>query len=116
MSPGNRFLHCRYPHQNPFQAESFDLFICKDLMWYVFDYLCQIISTLKCILRRDGFLYISQSFPEVESYVGKEVIKSPFHLRDIFSSSCQLVYYVIEWAFELNSRPLAYILLKNGDI
>jgi SAM-dependent methyltransferase len=113
LFPGIDFQVADIHHQNPFQAESFDLIVCKDLMWYVFDHLLQLISIMKHILRKGGFLYISQSFPGGENYVGKEVIKSPLNLKDIFSRSLKPVYYMVEWDPEDKDRPLAHILLKK---
>ena len=113
MFPGIDFQVMDIRNHNCFEAESFDLIICQGLMWCIFDCLQQVMSTLKSILQRGGFLYISQSFPEEEDYIGKEVIKSPYHLKDIFSSSFKLVHHAIEWDPEHNNRPLAHILLRK---
>lgn len=91
----------------------FDLVVCKEIMWYVFEKLDQVMVNLKLLVEPSGWLYISQSFPETNNYVGKETIKNPFHLKEIFERDFQISYYCIEWDAELNNRPLIHLLAKK---
>lgn len=80
--------------------KQFDLVVCKEIMWYVFSELEQVIQNLKRMTKPDGWLYISQSFPETNEYVGKEVIKSPNHLMEIFNKQFLINYGCTDWDHE----------------
>lgn len=96
-------------------GNEFDLVVCKDIMWYVFEKLDQVMKNLKLLIKPSGWLYISQSFPEKENYIGKEVIKSPLHLKEIFEKNFWITFSCIEWNSEYNNQPHIHLLAQSKE-
>lgn len=71
----------------------FDCVICKEIMWYVFPHLNQVIINLNKMLSDEGILCISLYFPSNPDYVGHDVIKNSEHLRDLFQKDFELLFF-----------------------
>ena len=57
---------------------SYDLVICREVLWYVIDKLDAAIENLARLTAKGKYLYIGLSFPNLEgAYVGKGVIQNP---------------------------------------
>ena len=63
----------------------FDLVIAKDLLWYTFPDLEQVIANLGSLTASGGRLFLFQSFPNLcRDFVGKGVIPHPERLVQYF--------------------------------
>lgn len=117
--PHIKFLVSDIRKSNFLKGRKFDLVVCKELMWYVFDRLDVVKKNLNNAVKKDGYLFISQCFPEEyargEDFVGRAVIGSPFQLKAIFENTVPLKYFCIEWDSNYNQAPVAHILLHKGD-
>lgn len=51
------------------------------------------------VIKEDGFLYVSQSFPESDNWVGKDVIDSPERLKDILAEYVESISICFEREF-----------------
>lgn len=57
---------------------SYDLVICREVLWYVVDDLDRAIQNLARLTRPNKFAYVGLSFPCLtENYVGKQVLPDP---------------------------------------
>jgi len=117
--PHIQFLVSDIRRKNFLKGKRFDLVVCKELMWYVFNKLSLVRENLKKVTGKNGYLYISQSFPEEYvkggRFVGCDVISGPERLRDIFNRHpFSLKHLCIEWDYNYGGRPLVHILLKKG--
>jgi hypothetical protein len=93
--------------------QDFDLVVCKEIMWYVYPELEEVIHNLNTMVKKDGWLYLSQSFPETQDFLGKEVIPDPFRLRELFTRYFALDFFCIEWDSTYHGRPLVHLMLKR---
>lgn len=93
--------------------KAFDRIICKEIMWYVFPQINDVINNIRSMLSEEGYVYISQTFPESEIWVGKDVIGSPTQLREIFTQHFTCQHYCVEWDAEYHNRPLVHLLMKR---
>lgn len=96
----------------PFKKQ-FDLVVVKEVLWYVCHNLTRFMQNVMQLVKAKGFLYVSQSFPEADTWVGKEVIDSPERLKEILSEYTQLVHYCIEYDWNFNGRPLVHFLGRH---
>jgi SAM-dependent methyltransferase len=96
--------------ERPLPGEQFDLVVIKELLWYVCHKLSDFVRHIKDMVRADGFLYISQSFPETDHWVFQDVIDSPERLKEIFCEFVKPVHYCVEWDWNYNGRPLVHLL------
>lgn len=99
-----------------FIDKKYDLIICKEIMWYIFPKLEIFIGNVKNMMDGGNFFYISQSFPETENFVGKEVIANPEQLLRILKNHFSIIYYCIEYDPALSNRPLIHLLMKNNQL
>lgn len=92
LFPEISFIAADLANENPFNlsptsdelsAFSFNLVVVKEVLWYVCNDLKLFIQNVLSMIKKDGFLYISQSFPDSDKWVGKEMIDSPERLREI---------------------------------
>ena len=65
------------------------------------------------MVKGNGFLYISQSFPEVKRWYGQDIIDAPGALKDIIYQYVKPVHYCLEWDYNIKGRPLVHILGKK---
>lgn len=82
--------------ENPLKGKHFDLVLIKEVLWYVCHQLPQFLKNALNIVKENGFLYISQSFPENDKWVGQDVIDSPERLKDILLSYARPISTCIE--------------------
>ena len=111
-----------FPHQNfvtgdltcerPLPGEQFDLVVIKELLWYICHKLTDFMKNIMDMIRGDGFLYVSQSFPEEDQWVFQDVIDNPEKLKEIFCEFVKPVHYCVEWDWNYNGRPLVHLLGK----
>ena len=69
--------------KRPLSGKYFKLVIIKEILWYVCHRLTQFLQNVMDMIKDDGFLYVSQSFPEVDKWMGQEVIDGPETLKEI---------------------------------
>jgi SAM-dependent methyltransferase len=115
---GELFPECRFAAadalvERPLKGECFDLVVVKEVLWYVTDGLDRFLVNLSDMVKKDGFLYVSQSFPEEKQWVGQDVIGSPDDLMTILSKKVDIAYHCIEWDSNCAGRPLAHVLGKK---
>jgi SAM-dependent methyltransferase len=56
----------------------YDLVVIRDVFWYIFEHMEQVVSNLAKCVRPGGMLYVCQSFPALDRpFVGKDVLPSP---------------------------------------
>jgi len=92
-----------------------DCVICKEIMWYIFPQLDQVISNVDEMLSDNGIVCISQYFPPNPDYVGHEVINSPEHLRDIFGKHFELLYFCKHYNKETKFEQIVDIIYRKKD-
>lgn len=92
--------------------KQFDRVVIKEVLWYVCHNLEYFIKNVLSMIKKEGFLYVSQSFPESHNWVGKDVIDSPEKLKEIFFQYSKPVHYCVEWDWNFNGRPLVHFLGK----
>ena len=79
----------------------YDLIVAKDLFWYVFNDLKQVIRSISKCAKKETHIYIYQYFPALdEPFVGKKIINSPEKLMDILVNG-------------LNLEPIYSMLLRR---
>lgn len=94
----------------------FDCIIVKEILWYVFPHLDTVIQNIGKMLSNNGTLVISQSFPPNSDYVGRRVISSPNHLRDIFASEFELQYFAIHATKESGFSTTVELVYRKGEL
>jgi 2-polyprenyl-3-methyl-5-hydroxy-6-metoxy-1,4-benzoquinol methylase len=97
------------------RLSGFDLVVVKDVFWYVFPQIDQVVNNLKGMTAPGGSLFIFQSFPNLDqSFVGKDILPNPQQLlryfRDGFAlqQTCQCQEY-----FRAQDGPMFMALLKK---
>jgi 2-polyprenyl-3-methyl-5-hydroxy-6-metoxy-1,4-benzoquinol methylase len=93
--------------------KQFDCVICKEIMWYIFPHLNQVLINLNKMLPDNGILCISQYFPSNPDYVGHEVIKNSEHLRDIFQKDYELLYFGKHFSKETKFEEVVDIIYSK---
>ncbi len=77
------------------------LLLSKEVLWYVTDHIEMFVKNAKRLIGDEGRIYISQSFPEVSEYYGRNVFQSPEQMGAFFSER-----FVCEYlALETDRRP-----------
>jgi len=79
--------------------ELFDLVVIKEVLWYVCHKLDHFIQNVLSVIKKDGFLYVSQSFPEFNNWVGQEIIDSPERLKEILTEYVEPISICFEREF-----------------
>ena len=57
--------------------EKYDLVVIKEVFWYVCHSLKQFLKNIREMIKENGFLFVSQSFPGTEKWVGDDLIVLP---------------------------------------
>ena len=57
--------------------QKYDLIYMKDILWYVVDGLEVFMRNILSMLEQNGMIFVMQTFPESESYYGKEAFPNP---------------------------------------
>lgn len=86
LFPEIHFITVGMLKERPLKDKHFDLVVIKEVLWYVCHQLPQFLKNALDMVKENGFLYISQSFPENDKWVGHDVIDSPETLQKILSS------------------------------
>lgn len=90
---------------------SYDLVVVRDLFWYVFPKMETVIRNINACARSQGFLYICQSFPALDSpFVGKEVIPDPDALLAFFPNYEPLYTARLRQHRLVNDGPILHFL------
>jgi SAM-dependent methyltransferase len=93
----------------------FDLVITKDIFWYVFPELNQVIENIKSLVANNGFYFCLQGFPKLsDPFIGKDIICDPDSLVDPFLEYFDLIYSA--QCFEhlnINDGPVFMALFKK---
>ena len=90
--------------------EQFDLVIIKEVFWYVCHKLKDFMKNATSMIKEEGLLYVSQSFPESEDWVGKDVIGCPDRLREILLRYVDPVHFCVETDWNYNGRLFVHFL------
>lgn len=90
--------------------ETFDLVVVKETLWYVCHELKNFMENVLSMTKKNGFLYVSQSFPESDNYVGKDVLDSPERLKKLLSHYAAPLHYCVEYDWNYKGRPLVHFL------
>lgn len=72
------------------------LLLSKEVLWYVTDHIEKFVENAKRLTGDSGRLYISQSFPDVAEYYGKNVFQSPAQMGEFFSDRFACEYLALE--------------------
>lgn len=88
----------------------FDLIVAKEILWYVCHKMPKFLKNIFSLIKENGLIYISQSFPEVKNWVGKDIINSPDCIKKIFTEYATPIYYCIERDLKHKNRPLVHFL------
>lgn len=99
------------------QQLRFDLVVVKQVTWYVVDELKQFLQNVEKMIKEDGFLYVSESFPGTDKWVGQDVVDNHERLKEILMQYAKPIHYCIEWSNLLYKNGYIHFLgkkLKNG--
>lgn len=105
--PEIKFIAADLTKESYLVKKNFDLVVVKEVLWYVCHKLDKFLRNSINLIKDRGFLYVSQSFPTNDNWVGKEIIDSPEALKKILFKYASPVHYCIDW------NKLSY---KNGHI
>lgn len=105
--PGINFISGDLLATDGFLMDKFNVVIAKEVMWYVCHRLDLFFRNILRLVKKNGYLYVSQSFPNDNTWVGKEMLDSPEALKKILCKYAEPVHCCIEY----NDR-----LCKNGHI
>jgi SAM-dependent methyltransferase len=112
LFPHLHFVTGDLTRERPLPGEQFDLVVIKELLWYICHKLADFMKNIRDMIRGDGFLYVSQSFPEADQWVFQDVIGSPERLKEILCEFVKPIHYCVEWDWNYNGRPLVHLLGK----
>lgn len=93
----------------------FDLVVVKEVLWYVCHKLDLFLKNVLAAVKKGGFVYISQSFPESKEWVGREIVDSPQTLYRVLTNKLKPVYYCVEYDARYHHRPLVHFLGKPRE-
>jgi 2-polyprenyl-3-methyl-5-hydroxy-6-metoxy-1,4-benzoquinol methylase len=93
-------------------TQQYNLVVIKDLFWYVFDQMPGVVNNIKNLVTDSGYLYISQSFPNLNNeFVGKHIINSPEKLVSFFVDTYKPVFQMSVQRIEyINEGPMFHYL------
>ncbi len=72
--------------------EAFDFLYIKDVLWYVVDKIDIFKDNLDKILSKNGYIYIMNAVPDLESFFGQDTFPNTFSIIDYFSKFFEVVY------------------------
>jgi trans-aconitate methyltransferase len=93
-------------------AGRFDLVFVKEVLWYVLEGLERFFSVVDSLSRR--FVYLSQSFPETENYVGKSLFPNAAALEAFIARRHHILYCVVEKDSNYHYRELIHIVAETA--
>jgi SAM-dependent methyltransferase len=93
-------------------AGRFDLVFAKEVVWYVLEGIERFFDVLASLSNR--FIYVSQSFPEVEDYVGKSTFPNAQALEDFVARRHRILYSVVERDSNYHYRELIHIVAEKA--
>jgi SAM-dependent methyltransferase len=111
MFPEILFIEADLMLERPLQGKHFDIVIIKEVVWYVCHGLNNFLQNVLDLVKNDGYLYVGQSFPEVEQWVGKDIIDSPETLLKMFKEYVNPIHSVLEMDW-VKGRPYLHLLGK----
>ncbi len=115
--PEIKFVQGDLLKEDPLPGKQFDLVVVKEVIWYICQHVPVFFKSVISKLNDNGFLYVSQSFPESDHWVGKEIIASHEALKQILCNYARPVHYCVEWDWNFNGRPLVHFLgiIEKGE-
>lgn len=90
--------------------DRFDLIVMKELLWYVCHKIDDYFEKAMLMVKNGGYFYVSQSFPESDTWVGQDVVGEPEDLKKILLRYLDPIHYCIEWDWRFGGRPLVHFL------
>lgn len=116
LHPGIGFYVDNIAQASFHPQRQYDLVVVRDVFWYVFAHMATVVRNINICVKPHGFLYISQSFPGLESpYVGKEVIPTPDALIEYFSNFDPIYSARLRNHHLVNDGPILHFLgVKAG--
>lgn len=113
MFPKIRFIRGDLLEKRPLRGEQFGLIVIREVIWYVCHKLDRFLQTAVEMAKENGFVYVSQSFPEGSKWVGKEIIGSPQELKKILSQHTKPVHSYINYNYTLRKNDYLFFLGKK---
>lgn len=99
---------------NVLKENPFDFILAKDVLWYVVDNINNFLNNLDILLIADnGYIYISQTFPEVANYYGKEIFPNAKAMSDFFCDRYHFDFECIQRDSRYNNRELLQLVCRK---
>lgn len=92
-------------------AGRFDLVFVKEVLWYVLEGIERFFEVLGSLSTR--FIHISQSFPEVDDYVGKSLFPNARALEAFVAQRYRVLYTVVETDSNYHYRELVHVVAEK---
>ncbi len=84
--PEIQFVTGNLLKENPLPGKLFGLIVIKEVIWYVCQDISLFLDNVSKMIKKDGYIYISQAFPDLKKpFVGNEILPSPKALEAILS-------------------------------
>lgn len=83
-------------------AGKFDLVYVKDVLWYICHDAKRFFRRAKALLRPGGAIYVLQSVPDKQSFVGAEIFPTTFSIAEFLSGEFESVY--LSSTYEVNTK------------
>lgn len=94
----------------------FDMVLIKEVFWYVFPKMDIVMGNIRKLVKSNGMVFVAQSFPEKQNYVGKDVISSPDHLVSLFDEyGFAIDYYSVNHNRIQNFDSILHVACERGD-
>ena len=113
LFPGINFIRCDLLKQSPQINNRFDLVVVKEVMWYIASEYKHFFSSVVNLVKTDGFLYISQSFPNADEWIGQEIFDSPETLLGLLLRYAKPVDYRVKKDEKLYRNGYLHFLGKK---
>jgi SAM-dependent methyltransferase len=93
----------------------FDLVVVRDIIWYVCHSMDRFITTILGLSSPGGLIYIGQSFPAGDTWVGMEVFACPEEVAELVGRFAGIVHTCRERDHRFAGGDYIHILARNGE-
>lgn len=94
LFPDIKFARYDLLAKNPPPAETYDLVVAKNIMWYVLEDVDLVFENLSGLMKKHFFM--TQSFPSSETFFGQDLFPNALALADFVSTKFEVRYRCIE--------------------